>query len=200
MPSKPSMASEQDIRNERRQGIYTPENVRDEASCCYAERKADDVCFTLITSDPRRNGYFGMVNAEELVGQLKLWKKVGAVSLKPNIKERTLKCGNKVWMVVIQERSMYEEPFECDASICPLALAHSFMVTGFTFMFFREEEAVKVWRAMGSYEAYGVKAKAKAAAPAAEGGGAATAPATSDGEDEFLSIAVKPKGKKARKE
>lgn len=131
------------IYAERRRGFYHTDDTLNEAALSLSQMEPSDKVFTLL----RAAGQFGMLNQRELLQQILLWRSQEAVCLEKNVRERDLN-GTKVWIFVVQPKVLKEE--DPSSSICPLAIAFSFMVSGFTYVTKEKAIADLVVRALST--------------------------------------------------
>jgi len=108
-----------EIYQKRRTGLYQSEETRHEAVTAWRQLNKSDLGIFIKMN----LGLFNMFNKKELKDMIKNWKKSKCFSDASNITEIELEDGTKAWLFVIQHK-LYE-------TICPLALAHGVMVSGF---------------------------------------------------------------------
>ena len=72
---------------------------------------------------------FGILNQQDMLTQLRLWKSQGVTSLAKNVRERDIN-GEKVYFFVVQPVNLDD----CGYAACPLSLAFGFMVRGYTYV------------------------------------------------------------------
>ena len=109
----------------RRIGAYVTKETRDETILCHSQKGPQDLVYTII----KRLGQFSVYNLTELAPQIRSWRDLKCVIDDKNIFSITV--GDKsAWLFVVQPPNMDET----NSSICPLALAHGVMVSGWSYI------------------------------------------------------------------
>jgi len=114
------------ILQNRRKGLYNTDETRDELQVAVKQlfEEPTDEYITLV----QHLGVFNVFSQKEFLAQLKLWKQKKCVLLDCNIHEREI-AGRKITFFVVQPPDDKDMP-----SVCPLAMAMGFLVSGFTYI------------------------------------------------------------------
>jgi hypothetical protein len=118
------------IIENRRRGLYHTKDTFDESKLCARQMEPTDVCYTLI----RHMGFFNVYNKREFLTQLKEFKAKSVVLRDCNVFETPIN-GKTHYLAVFQPADL------SDAPMCPLALAHNVMVSGFSYIFQNKSDA-----------------------------------------------------------
>jgi hypothetical protein len=141
MPSSSSIPS-RTIRTtiaKRRMGLYKTEETLAEAEYVSKQRQPGDVGFTLI----HRAGVFSAYNLKEFLSQLKVWRDSGCVLIASNV--IPIRINDKdAWLFTIQPPNLSAD----NSRICPLAMAFSLLVSGFSYVVYEKHTADLVVRAL----------------------------------------------------
>jgi hypothetical protein len=120
-------------------GLYKPKETLAEAEYVSKQRQPSDVGFTLLY----RLGVFNAYNLKELLSQVKVWRDSGCVLIASNV--ISIRINDKdAWLFIIQPPNLSAE----NSRPCPLAMAFSLLVSGFSYVVYEKHTADLVVRAL----------------------------------------------------
>jgi hypothetical protein len=142
MPSPTKQQVKKMIEN-RKTGLYITTETRDEVRVVLSQMSPTDLVLTLI----RKHGVFSCYDKREWLAQVADWKQLGAECLKCNIRPVPVEAGmgEGLWMMVIQPAGGID-------NMCPLAMACSVMVSGFTYIAKDKAPFELAWAVLGRKE------------------------------------------------
>jgi hypothetical protein len=144
VPPTLSRAEAMAIVAKRRSGLYNTKETYDEALVS-VEQLMDtptDKVFTLV----RSQGVMSVYNTKEFLALIKHWRGLKMEVLKCNI--IPIKCGayGDAWLMAVSP------PEDIDCSLCPLAIAFSIMVNGYSYISKDRTLFDVAWSALGKHE------------------------------------------------
>lgn len=135
-----------EITEKRQAGLYITTETRDEVRECLSQMTPTDQVFTLI----RKHGVFSVYDKREWLGQVGLWKRLGAECLKGNIRPVSAGAGvGEAWMMVIQP---HRSDADAGCAFCPLALSLGVLVSGWTYIAKDKAPFELAWAVLGRKE------------------------------------------------
>ena len=141
-PSKPSSQQVKKMMERRQQGLYITTETQDEVRVVLSQMAPTDQVMTLI----RSQGRFSCYDKREWLLQVADWKRIGAQSLRCNIRPIADDVGiGEAWMMVIQPAGGMD-------GFCPLASAMGVLVSGFTYIAKDKAPFELAWAALGRKE------------------------------------------------
>lgn len=115
----------------RRRGCYDTDDTRKEADVCANDMRDGEVAFTLN----RALCAFTTLTMSDVEKQTDVWVAHRCAVLSSNIKEVSV-GGRTMWTLIVTPR---ENP-----TLCPLAAALGILVSGYTYIFNKREDAVRI--------------------------------------------------------
>ncbi len=126
------------IINDRRNGLYNTDDTRNETELAFKQMNTTDLTIFIQHS----SGMYGMMNLNELLLQMKVWKHQEVKCLPCNFKE--IEIGNeKAWMWIVQPKDLENAP------ISPLGIAYGIMVSGYAYISKKKSVGEMVIRYLG---------------------------------------------------